>query len=318
MKYPESFRVSTPSDREILIERDFHAPRGRVFDAFTKPELVRRWLLGPDGWTMPVCDIDLRVGGKYRYVWKKESTGHEMGIGGTFLEVVRPERIVATEKFDDAWYPGEAINTTEFEERGRGITHVRLTMRYETQAARDSAARSGMEHGVAASYDRMEGLLSNSPIDPPAIIDTAPRLAAAIHLEIPRSQIRSAIGPALSEIMTAVNAQGIGPTGAWFDHHFAMHPDKFDFEICVPVSAPVAPTGRVVNREIPAIRVAQTTYHGPYEGLAAAWKDFDDCLREQGHDPGPDLFQCYATGPETTSDPSEWRTELRRPLRSKS
>src|SRR5438034_438593 len=107
--YPESFKVSTPTDREIAIERDFNAPRRLVFDAFTKPELVRRWLLGPDGWTMPVCEIDLRAGGAYRYVWRKESTGKEMGMGGVFREIVRPDKLVATEKFDDAWYPGEAV-----------------------------------------------------------------------------------------------------------------------------------------------------------------------------------------------------------------
>jgi uncharacterized protein YndB with AHSA1/START domain len=115
--YPESFKISTPTDREIEIERDFIAPRSLVFDAFTKPELVRRWLLGPDGWTMPVCEIDLRVGGAYRYVWRKDSIGKEMGMGGVFREVVRPEKLVATENFDDSWYSGEALDTTLFEER---------------------------------------------------------------------------------------------------------------------------------------------------------------------------------------------------------
>src|SRR5215510_1735765 len=105
--YPESFKLTTPTDREIQVERDFNAPRPLVWDAFTKPELVRRWLLGPDGWTMPVCEIDLRVGGRYRYVWRKESTGHEMGLGGEFREIVHAEKLVATEKFDDAWYPGD-------------------------------------------------------------------------------------------------------------------------------------------------------------------------------------------------------------------
>jgi len=83
-------------------------PRHLGFDAFTKPELVKRWLLGPDGWTMPICEIDLRIGGTYRNVWRKESTGAEMGFGGVFREVVRPEKRVATEKFDEEWYAGEA------------------------------------------------------------------------------------------------------------------------------------------------------------------------------------------------------------------
>src|SRR6516162_148795 len=104
--YPESFKVSTPTDREIQVERAFNAPRELVFDAFTKPELVRQWLLGPDGWTMPVCEIDLRVGGAYRYVWRKESTATQMGMGGVFLEIVRSEKLVTTEQFDESWYPG--------------------------------------------------------------------------------------------------------------------------------------------------------------------------------------------------------------------
>jgi uncharacterized protein YndB with AHSA1/START domain len=158
--YPDSFKVTTPSDREILIERDFDAPRQLVFDAFTKPELVKRWLLGPEGWTMPVCEIDLRAGGAYRYVWRKESTGMEMGMGGEFLEVAPPEKLVATERFDDAWYPGDAVNTTVFEEIG-ATTKVKLTVLYESKEARDTATRSGMEQGMIAGYNRLEQVLSS-------------------------------------------------------------------------------------------------------------------------------------------------------------
>jgi len=158
--YPESFKLSTPSDREIAIERDFNAPRTLVFDAFTKPELVRQWLLGPDGWTMPVCQIDLRVGGAYRYVWRKDSASIEMGMGGVFREVTTPKKLVATEKFDDAWYPGEAIDTTVFEEKGE-ITKMKLTVLYESKEARDTASRSGMEHGMVAGYNRLEEVLAS-------------------------------------------------------------------------------------------------------------------------------------------------------------
>ena len=159
--YPASFKLTPQGDREIVIERDFDAPRPLVFDAFTKPELVRQWLLGPDGWTMPVCEIDLRVGGRYRYVWRKEATGEEMGMGGTFREIVRPEKLVATEKFDEAWYPGEAVDTTVFEERG-GLTKVHMTVLYQSREARDTATRSGMEHGMVAGYDRLERVLSQT------------------------------------------------------------------------------------------------------------------------------------------------------------
>ena len=158
--YPQSFQITTPSDREVQVRRDFHAPPDLVFDAFTTPELVRRWLLGPDGWTMPVCEIDLRVGGRYRYVWRKESPVIEMGMGGVFQEVIRPEKLVATEKFDQSWYPGEALDTTVFEERGE-ITRVMITVLYESKDARDTATRSGMAEGMAAGYNRLEEVLSS-------------------------------------------------------------------------------------------------------------------------------------------------------------
>src|SRR5271169_5383315 len=106
MKNNTTFKIAARGDCEIVVTRVFDAPRRLVFDAFTKPELVRRWLLGPDGWTMPVCEIDLKVGGAYRYVWRKESVGLEMGMGGVFREIISPEKLVATEKFDDAWYAG--------------------------------------------------------------------------------------------------------------------------------------------------------------------------------------------------------------------
>lgn len=157
MFYPGSFQVTAPTDREIEIARDFHAPRQLVFDAFTKPELVRQWLLGPEGWTMPVCEIDLRVGGAYRYVWRKKGV-KDMGMGGEFREIDAPARIVATEKFDESWYPGEALNTTVFVEDG-AITRTKITVLYESREARDTAMRSGMEQGMAAGYNRLEQLL---------------------------------------------------------------------------------------------------------------------------------------------------------------
>ena len=107
---------------------------------------------------MPVCEIDLRVAGSYRYVWRSEKDGSQMGIRGVFREITPGERLVATERFDDAWYPGEALDTTVFEER-RGITRTTITILYESQEARDTARRSGMEHGMAAGYDRLETLL---------------------------------------------------------------------------------------------------------------------------------------------------------------
>ena len=316
--FPESFRISTPGDREIEIVRELNAPRELVFDAFTKPELVRRWLLGPDGWSMPVCDIDLKAGGKYRYVWLKESTGEQMGMGGVFREVKRPEKVVATETFDDAWYPGEALNTTVFTQHG-DVTTVKLTVQYESKAARDTASRSGMDSGMIAGYNRLEEVLSSvggglTLIETPEVTEAAPRLTAAIHLTIPRSRIQSEMQPGLNEIMSVIKEQGIGPAGRWFTHHFRMDPAIFDFEICVPVSSPVKNVGRVVSREMPTMKVVQTVYSGGYEKLGSAWGEFNNWIGANGHKPGPDHYESYVIGPESSPNSTEWRTELQRPL----
>ena len=155
-------RVTTPSDREIAMTRVFDAPRRLVYDAYTKPELVKRWLLGPPGWSMPVCEIDLRVGGKYRWVWRSDKDGTTMGISGVYREIVPPERLVTTERFDEAWYPGEGLNTLVLVEKGDRTT-LTQTMRYESKEARDAVLKSGMEKGVEASYDRLAELLESMP-----------------------------------------------------------------------------------------------------------------------------------------------------------
>jgi uncharacterized protein YndB with AHSA1/START domain len=153
-------QVAAHGEREIKMTRVLNAPRKMVFDAFTKPELVKRWLLGPDGWSMPVCEIDLKVGGKYRYVWKNDKDGSEMGMGGVYREIVVPERVVATEQFDQAWYPGEAVGTLVLAEH-EGKTTVTQTVHYDSRATRDAVLQSPMESGVAASYNRLEEILAS-------------------------------------------------------------------------------------------------------------------------------------------------------------
>ena len=158
MTNPGTLQVTTPSEREIAITRVFDAPRSLVFDAWTRPELVRRWLLGPEGWSMPVCEIDLRVGGAYRYVWRKAGVP-DMGMGGVFREIVPPERLVATERFDQSWYPGEAVSTIVLVEQG-GKTTLTQTVRYESREARDAVLKSPATSGMAAGYDRLAALLA--------------------------------------------------------------------------------------------------------------------------------------------------------------
>ena len=152
-----SLKVTTPSDREIALTRVFDAPATLVFDAYTKPELLKRWLGVHNGWIFAVCEIDLRVGGTYRWVWRNPK-GVEMGMGGVYREIVPPERIVATEKFDQSWYEGDAVGTVTFDEQD-GKTTLTITVLYQSKDVRDAVLQSPMESGVAAGFDKLAEVL---------------------------------------------------------------------------------------------------------------------------------------------------------------
>ena len=144
-------------ENELVITRTFNAPRRLVFDAHTNPKHIVKWMLGPAGWTMPICDVDLRKGGKWHFVWKKEP-GEEMAMNGEYREVDPPKRIVNTESWGPQ-YP-ETLNTTEFTESG-GKTTMRLTILYPSKEARAQALKTGMAEGVDMSYDRLDTLLES-------------------------------------------------------------------------------------------------------------------------------------------------------------
>jgi uncharacterized protein YndB with AHSA1/START domain len=154
MMNPAGLILTTPADREIVMTRVFNAPRKLVFDAWTKPELVKRWLLGPPGWTMPVCEIDLRVGGAYRFEWLGQD-GTVMGMGGIYREIVIPERIVNAQLFDEDWTGGETLGTLLFVERD-GKTTLTNTVLYSSREARDGALKTDMAKGVEMGYARLD------------------------------------------------------------------------------------------------------------------------------------------------------------------
>jgi uncharacterized protein YndB with AHSA1/START domain len=158
MKTVGELTLTTPSDREVTVTRVFNAPRALLWRAHTEPELVKKWLAGPPGWTMEVCEIDLRVGGRYRYAWRKDD-GTTMAMGGVCVEIVAPERIVNTQLFDEDWTGGEAVGTLTFSETG-GRTTLVNTILYVSREARDLALQSGMEYGMAIGYDRLADVLS--------------------------------------------------------------------------------------------------------------------------------------------------------------
>jgi uncharacterized protein YndB with AHSA1/START domain len=159
MTNPAILEVTTPSDREVRVVRSFHASRALVFRAWTEPELVKRWLAGPDGWSITKSEGDPRPGGSFRLEWSGPD-GAFMGITGTYREIDAPKRIVSTETFDEAWHPGEAVTTTVFTEDAPEQTTVTMTILYESKEARDIAAATGMTDGMAITYERLDRLLA--------------------------------------------------------------------------------------------------------------------------------------------------------------
>lgn len=152
-------------------------------------------------------------------------------------------------------------------------------------------------------------------LDAPEITQTEAQPTATIRLTIPRDQIGMVMGPAMEEVKATVAAQGLVPAGPMFSHHFRMDPEIFDFEVGLPVQTAIAPAGRVQASELPARRVARTTYHGGYEGLGSAWSEFNQRIAAEGLTPDDELWECYATGLDSDLDPSTFRTVLNRSLR---
>jgi uncharacterized protein YndB with AHSA1/START domain len=150
-------KVYARGDRDLVIERLFDAPARLVFDAWTKPELLKRWFYGPDGWSLHICEIDLRPAGVLRFVWRS-SDGQEMGMSGVYREIAAPRRLVHTEEFDEAWYAGECLDTLDLIEND-GRTLAVATATYESRETRDMVAGSGAEDGIVASYERLAALV---------------------------------------------------------------------------------------------------------------------------------------------------------------
>ena len=151
-------------------------------------------------------------------------------------------------------------------------------------------------------------------LDKPQVVQTTAQHAAVIRITIPRADMPKVMGPGIGELMAALGAQGIAPAGPIFAHHLKMDAATFDFELGIPVAAPISATGRVKPGQLPAVTVARTTYHGPYERLGPAWGEFEVWIAANGHTSAPDLWECYVSGPESSPDPSTWRTEFNRPL----
>ena len=157
MNNPSTLQVTTPSEREVVMTRIFDAPRRLVWEAWTNPEHLPRWMLGPEGWTMPVCDLDLRPGGAWHFVWRR-SDGTEMEMRGVYREIAAPERLVTTESWGGDW-PETLITLILSEQNGK--TTITQTIHYPSQDARVAALKTGMAEGVSQSFDRLAGYLAS-------------------------------------------------------------------------------------------------------------------------------------------------------------
>lgn len=154
----KTLRVTTPTPTDIVLTRVFNAPRHLVFDTLTKPELLRRWF-GARGWRLVECEVELRVGGSWRFV-SVGPDGLRMGQGGVYREIQAPDRLVYTESYDDQWVPGESLVTTVLTERA-GLTTLQTTLRYSSLEVRDLVLTTPMERGVGESYDRLDEVLAS-------------------------------------------------------------------------------------------------------------------------------------------------------------
>jgi uncharacterized protein YndB with AHSA1/START domain len=163
--FAEKAQVTLPSDREVRVVRSFHAPRTLVWEAHTNPAVVRRWMLGPPGWSMPVCEMDVRVGGKYRWRWRSDEDGSEFGFYGEFVEVDAPAKLSHSEMFDPGDVGGTmgegnaAMISVTFTERN-GVTTMTSLMDFGSKEGRDAAIGTGMTDGMEQSYQLLDALLA--------------------------------------------------------------------------------------------------------------------------------------------------------------
>jgi effector-binding domain-containing protein len=151
-------------------------------------------------------------------------------------------------------------------------------------------------------------------IDTPQITESVDQLTAFIPLIMPRAEIQKVMGPSIREVFAAIAAQGIALAGPWFTHYTRRPTDTFDFQVCVLVAMPIAAVGRVMPGRLPAAKAVRTVYRGPYEGLGAAWSEFHVWIASNGFCPAQNLWERYLVGPESSTDPVDWLTELNQPL----
>lgn len=304
------FVVRSEGEREIVISRSFKAPRALVFDCWTKPELFARWFVRP-GWTVPVLEMDVRPGGRYRYVMRQDD-GSEFTMQGEYREVLRPERLVSTIAFagfnEVGWRPEDAtVSVIELTEESRG-TLMTMTQTYPSQEVRDQTLNF-METQPGASgadgYDRLAEMVEERESDSEEV---EVRLLAAqpiisIRATVKVADLAATIDDRISALREYLERRGVRPAGAPFVRYHSF-PDiradtegagdlETDLEEGVPVTHPLPGEGRIASGELPGGPVITTVYTGVPEGLGAAYARIATWLQEHGEQATGPAWEVY-------------------------
>jgi uncharacterized protein YndB with AHSA1/START domain/effector-binding domain-containing protein len=294
--------MSTEPRPVITVETTVVVPVQRAWLLWTDPRHITKWNQASDDWHTPRAENDVREGG--HFLIRMEAKDGSMGFDfeGVYEVVVRNERVEY--RIGD----GRKV-AVRFIANGEATT---VTETFEAESTHPVEMQRDGWQSILESYRKYAA--SRPRLTIPQVVETKSELAAVVHVVTPRDQIKEAMRPAVDEVIAAVMGQGIGPVGPMFSRHFEMKPDVFDFEVGFPVSAPVAPVGRVQSGELPAAKVVRAIYQGPYESLGEAWGEFLELVASAGHVKTTGLWERYLTNPMETPNPEDHQTELNQPI----
>jgi uncharacterized protein YndB with AHSA1/START domain len=304
--------LKTGGDQHVIVTRRFAASPEAVYRAHTEPKLIRKWMLGPEGWTMPVCICDARPGGKFRYEWSNRKGGG-FYLTGEFIELVPYSRIVHVERMHLPDPTPDNHVETRFEAEGDG-TFMTMKMTLPDAKTRATMLSTGMEDGMEASYARFESqvagdwerLLAEAE-GPYSLVVVEPQHTAAVKFSIAFADVPNAERSARTKIAEALPSIGAAPVGHSFTLCRRLPDGKMHYEPGVIVSRTFTSSGDVVSSQLPGGRAVKYVLIGPFDQLPQAWPAlFTWCdsqrLRLEGA-----FWQVY--GP-TAADPAEQETIL--------
>lgn len=304
--------LKTEGDRHVVVTRRFAAPLEAVYRAHTEPKLIRKWMLGPEGWTMPVCVCDARPGGKFRYEWA-DCKGGGFYITGEFIELSPFSKIVHVERMHLPEPTPDNHIETRFEVDGKG-TFMTMKMTLPDAETRAAMLATGMEHGMEASYARFESQVASEwkPMlaeedSPYAIVEVEPQHTAAVKFAAAFADFPKAERSARAMMADALPRLGVEPVGDSFTLCRTLKEGKMHYEPGVIVSRTFAPSGDVVSSQLPGGRVVKHTLIGPFDQLPLAWPALFAWCKAQGLDLEGAFWQVY--GP-TAVDPAKQETTL--------